>query len=77
MTNPHIPWPPRIGDRVGIKGSRLLGTVERIEVDGEAHRFILSIFAPVTTDAGSTYELTQAARVAARTYALTDLEPHS
>lgn len=77
MANLHIPWPPRIGDRVGIKGSSLLGTVESIEEDGESDRFTLSIFAPVGSDAVSTFELAQAAKVAARTYPLTDLEPHS
>ena len=47
MRNLVIPWPPRIGDRVGIKGSRLLGTIERIEGQGESEHFVLSIFAPV------------------------------
>ena len=72
-----IPWPPYIGDRVGIIGSRLLGTVERIEGRGETRRFILSIFAPATADAGSTYELAQAAKVARTTYTLDELEPHA
>jgi hypothetical protein len=77
MTNPHIPWPPHIGDRVGIKGSRLRGTVQRIEGQGDAQRFVLSIFAPATADAGSTYELDQAAKVARTTYLLGELEPRS
>ncbi len=77
MPNPHIPWPPHIGDRVGIKGSRLRGTVERIEGQGDAQRFTLSIFAPATADAGSTFELEQAARAARTTYLLGELEPYS
>ena len=77
MRNLVIPWPPRIGDRVGIKGSRLLGTVERVEGQGTAETFVLSIFAPVNTDAGSAFELTQAAKVARTTYSLDELEPHT
>ena len=76
MANPYIPWPPSIGDRVGIKGSRLLGTVERIEGQGDAQQFTVSVFAPATTDAGSAYELAQAAKVARTTYTLDELEPH-
>jgi hypothetical protein len=70
MPHLYIPWPPSIGDRVGIKGSRLLGTVERIEGQGDAQTFILSIFVPVTADA-------PAARAARTTYALNELEPHT
>ncbi len=77
MLNPNIPWPPRVGDRVGIKGSRLLGAVERIEGQDGAPQFILSIFAPATTDAGSAFELAEAAKVARSTYTLDELEPHS
>ena len=75
MPNPPIPWPPHIGDRVGIKGSRLRGTVERIEGQGDTQRFSLSIFAPATADAGTTFELEQAAKVARATYRLGELEP--
>jgi len=76
MVNPNTPWPPKIGDRVGIKGSRLLGTVERIEGQDAAQHFILSIFAPAITDAGSAFELAAAAEHARTVYPLDELEPH-
>ena len=76
MRSIAIPWPPHIGDRVGIVGSQLLGTVERIEGQGETQLFILSIFAPVTANAASTYELARAVKTARRTYTLDELVPH-
>jgi hypothetical protein len=72
-----IPWPPCIGDRVGIRGSRLLGTIERVEGQGATQQFVISIFAPAHTDAGSAFELVQAAKVARTTYSLDELEPHT
>jgi len=72
-----IPWPPHIGDRVGTTGSRLLGTVERIEGQGPTQRFILSLFAPVSADPSDAAELAQAAKAARRTYTLDELEPHA
>ena len=71
-----IPWPPHIGDRVGIRGSRLLGTVERIEGQGETRRFILSLFVPATADANSAHALARAAKAARTVYTLDELEPH-
>jgi hypothetical protein len=71
-----IPWPPYIGDRVGIAGSRLLGTVERIEGQGPTQRFSLSLFAPVSADPSDAAGLAQAAQVARRIYTLDELEPH-
>jgi len=68
-------WQPRIGERVGIKGSRLLGTVERIEGQGAGARFILKVVAPPDDDAGAVYELTQAASIARSVYALDELTP--
>jgi len=68
-------WQPRIGERVGIKGSRLLGTVERIEGQGVGARFILKVVAPPDDDAGAVYELTQAASIARSVYALDELTP--
>jgi hypothetical protein len=68
-------WPPQVGDRVGIKGSRLLGTVTAIEGESEEQRFTLDVVAPPDADAGSTYELEQAARVARTTYAIGEIEP--
>jgi hypothetical protein len=70
MPNPYIPWPPSIGDRVGIKGTRLLGIVERIEGQAPTQQFVLTIFAPAIADI-------DAAKDARTTYALDELEPHS
>jgi hypothetical protein len=68
------PWRPRVGQRVRIKGSRLLGIVERIEGQGADTRFVLKVVAPPDDDAGAVYELTQAASVARTAYALDELE---
>ena len=76
MWSSVIPWPPHVGDRVGITGSKLLGTVERIEGQGQTQRFILSILAPVAADTNTTYEFAQAAKTARTTYSLDELEPH-
>jgi hypothetical protein len=76
MPNLHIPWPPYIGDRVGIKGSGLRGTVERIDGMGDAQRFVLSVFAPAVADAHAASALTEAARSARTTYLLSELEPY-
>ena len=70
------PWRPRVEDQVKIKASRLLGTVMRIEGQDDAQRFVLRDFPPAGTDAGSEYELAQAAKVARSIYALAELEPH-
>ena len=59
-----IPWPPRVGDIVAIKGGRRLGTVLAIEGSEDDQLFILGIHAPASTGA-----LTPAA------YWLDDLAP--
>jgi hypothetical protein len=48
-------WQPQVGERVGIRGSRLLGTVERIEGPGAGARFILKVVAPPDDDVGAVY----------------------
>ena len=68
-------WVPRVGERVGIKGSRLLGTVERIDGRGHGARFVLKVVAPPDDDVGAVYELSQAARVARTEYTLGELVP--
>ena len=75
MLHQTLLWPPRVGDLVGIKGSRLIGVVTGIEHEGEAQRFILSVGVPADVDAGSRYELTQAAQVARSAYAPGEIEP--
>jgi hypothetical protein len=70
------PWQPRVGERVGIRGSRLLGIVERIEGRGAGARFILKVIAPPDDDVGAVYELTQAARVARTVHTLGELTPY-
>jgi hypothetical protein len=69
-------WQPQVGERVGIKGSRLLGTVERIEGHGAEARFVLKVVAPADDDVGAVYELTQAARVARTVYTRGQLTPY-
>ena len=76
MLQQTLLWPPRLGDQVGIRGSRLLGIVSRVEGEGDAQQFTLRVIAPTDADAGSTYELTQAAQVARTTYTIGELEPH-
>lgn len=68
-------WPPRINDRVGIRGTRLLGTVVRVEGEGKEQRFTLQVFAPADPDPGAAYELAQAAQAVRTTYTLAELEP--
>lgn len=70
-------WPPLIGDRVGIKGCRLVGLVTGILDEGGERRFILKVEAPADLDAGSAYELTQAAQVARATYLVGEIEPRA
>jgi hypothetical protein len=67
-------WQPRVGQRVRIKGSRLLGIVERVEGQGTDARYILKVVAPPDDDVGAVYELTQAASVARTVYTLDELE---
>jgi hypothetical protein len=67
-------WQPRVGQRVRIKGSRLLGIVERVEGQGTEARFVLKVIAPPDDDVGAVYELTQAASVARTVYTLDELE---
>ena len=69
-------WQPRVGERVGIRGSRLLGIVKRIEGQDTETRFVLRIVAPCDDDVGAVYELTQAARVARTAYTLSELTPY-
>jgi hypothetical protein len=69
-------WQPGIGERVGIRDSRLLGRVERIEGEGAERRFILRVSAPPDDDVGAVYELTQAASVARTSYTLDELKPY-
>jgi hypothetical protein len=67
-------WQPRVGQRVRIRGSRLLGIVERIEGHGADARFVLKVVAPPDDDVGAVYELEQAAKVARTVYTLNELE---
>jgi len=65
-----------MSDRVGIRGTRLLGTVVGVVGEGEAQRFTLHVFAPADPDVGAAYELAEAAKVVRTTYTLAELEPH-
>jgi hypothetical protein len=77
MMQQTLPWPPKTGNHVRIRGTRLLGTVVRIDGEGEAQRFTLAVSAPPDPDPGAAYELAQAARAVRTTYTLRELEPRS
>jgi hypothetical protein len=68
---PGTLWPPRVGDRVNIKGTRLGGMVERIEGD----RYILDVYAHAGASASGALAGAAEAAGARTTYALDELEP--
>ena len=75
MQSPGTPWPPRVGDIVGIKGSRLLGLVLAIEGGGDDRLFILDVHAPGIADPGIALRMVIAATRAPTVYHLEDLLP--
>ena len=76
MPDPTIPWPPHVGDLVGIRGSQLIGLVRTIAGVGAIQRFVLSVRAPATNDPELYLRLTAAAEHAHTVYPLDELEPH-
>jgi hypothetical protein len=46
MRSPSVRWPPRPGDRVRIRASRLAATVSLVEGKGYRQLFILSVDGP-------------------------------
>ena len=75
MPDPTIPWPPHVGDLVGISGSQLIGQVRTIAGVGTIQRFVLSVRAPATGDSELSLKLTAAAERARTVYTLDELEP--
>ncbi len=41
---PQIPWPPRVGDMVSVKGTGDFGEVTAIEGEGDAAFYAIDIF---------------------------------
>src|SRR5207244_12165295 len=79
MTYPPSLWPPRLGDRVRVRASSLLGIVERID-GGDDQRFTLDHYGGPSDSGGGAVDAdneAQAANRAGRTYALDELEPAS
>ena len=76
MQSSSIPWRPRVGEHVGIKGSRLLGTVVAIEGSGEDQLFTLNIHAPDVADPGVALRLAATALRTPTVYSLDGLVPH-
>ena len=76
MQPPDAPWPPRVGDIVGIKGSRLLGRVLAIEGRGDDQLYILDVHAPGVADPGIALRMVIAATRAPTVYRLDGLLPH-
>jgi hypothetical protein len=74
MSNPNIPWPPRIGDSVGIKGSGLVGKVVNVQGSGDDQIFILHVQPPATADGAPGFDLARAAHAARTAYRLEELE---
>ena len=76
MQDAVMRWPPRVGDRVGIKGSRLIGIVRTIMPDaGPNQRVVVSVRAPKTDDPEDQRRLATAAEQARSVYLLRELEP--
>jgi hypothetical protein len=69
-------WPPRVGDWVGIRGSRLVGIVRTITPDDDRNqRVVVSVRAPDTYDPEDRLRLTTAAEQARTVHLLRELEP--
>ena len=77
MPDLTIPWRPRVGDLVGIRGSQLIGLVWTIAGVGTIQRFVLSVRAPATGDPERDLRLRADAERARTVYQLDELEPHA
>jgi hypothetical protein len=76
MQQNSIPWPPRVGDVVRIKESRLSGTVVKTKGVYEA-RFRLQVLPLVAEGSKPARGQALAAKIASRWYGLDELEPLS
>ena len=72
---PGIPWPPRVGDNVNIKGTGLGGIVERIEGMGEDRRYILDVYGQAASNSSGALRNAAEAEAARTDYSLDELEP--
>jgi hypothetical protein len=68
---PGIPWPPRVGDNVDVKGSGLGGIVTRIEGD----RYILDLYGHAADSAAGALRNVADAVNGRTDYTLDELEP--
>ena len=70
-----VPWPPRVGDIVVIKGGRQLGTVLAIEGSEDDQLFILGVHAPDSTAPNVAVSMVVSAPRTPAAYWLDDLAP--
>jgi hypothetical protein len=72
----HIPWPPRVGDMVHVKGAGVFGEVRAIEGEGEDQRFILDVHPQASASVAGALRNAADAASAPHDYALDELEPN-
>jgi hypothetical protein len=75
MQDSAAPWPPRIGDRVGIKGSQLGGVVLSVERRGDLQHFILSVGPLSPADPVAVFRLRTTVGPMRSMHTLDELEP--
>ena len=75
MQHPESPWPPHIGDRVRIKGTRLDGIVHRINGERTERRFVLTVYARVMGEGVDDLDGASETAAARTVYWLDEIEP--
>ena len=77
MQSSGVPWPPRVGDSVGLKGYRLSGSVLSVAGRGEHQAFTVLTDPPVTPDPLVTVRLATTGGRSRGTYGLDEMVPLS
>src|SRR6266508_1857005 len=75
MHSPSIRWPPWVGDAVGLKHYRLVGTVLSIEGSGRFQAFTVLTDPPATNDPLVNVRLATTVGRSRGTYRLDELVP--
>ena len=73
---PGLPWSPRAGDRVRIKGSHSGGVVQTIETRGGRECFILSVGPLSAADPVAVFRLRTTVGPIRSAHTLDELEPY-